>query len=111
MRDAEPRGDARGDADGGVEPGPDHPVDRLRLGESMDRRLVVGSDERPPFDELETGGARVAVDCDHADAVQARRLEQTELRAARSEHEQTSLPRWLHHVHSRDGARHRPRHG
>ena len=56
MREAEPLRHARGDPDRRVRSGRRDAVDRLRLGQPVDRRLVVGWNQRPAVDEREAGG-------------------------------------------------------
>jgi hypothetical protein len=50
----------------------------------VDRRLVLGRDQRAPLRQPEAGGGRITVDGDDAQAARASRLEQSELRRART---------------------------
>ena len=80
MRQPEPRGDARGDPDGPVDPRRDDPVDALGLGEPLDAVLVLGRDDRAAVGVPEPGRVGIAVDRDHVQVALARRGEQPELR-------------------------------
>ena len=82
MRQAEPLGDARRDADRPVGARRDDPVDLARPREPLDPRLVLGRDERPVVGEREAGRRGVAVGGDDVEAARPRRLEQAELRRA-----------------------------
>ena len=84
MRQAEPLGDARRDADRPVGAGRDDPVDVLGAGEPVDARLVLGRDERALVRVGEAGRRRVAVDRDHEEAALARRAQEPDLRGPRS---------------------------
>ena len=73
-------GDARGDPDRPVDPGRDHALDALGVGEALDALLVLGRDDRPPVRVLEPGRRRVAVERDHEEPPLAGCREQAELR-------------------------------
>ncbi len=87
--EAQPLGDARGNGDRPADPGSDHSVDPLRLGQPLDRRLVLDGDDRAPVRVAEPGRRGVAVDRDHEQAAPASRGEQPELGRTCSEDEKT----------------------
>ena len=70
-------------ADSPVDPGRDHPVHALGLGQPLERRLVVERDDRPPIGVAKARRRGVAIDRDHEDASRTRRSQQAELPRAR----------------------------
>ena len=75
VRQAQPRRDPRRRADRRVRAGADHAVDALRLGQSLERGLVVHGDDRPPVGVGESGSGGVAIDRDHEQPAGARSFE------------------------------------
>ena len=75
MRQAEPLGDPRGDADRPVGAGGDQPVDSQGSRQALDRRLVLGREDAAAVGEAEARRRRIAVDDRHPNAAFAGGLE------------------------------------
>lgn len=73
MRQAEARRDPGGWADSPVDPGRDHSLDTLGLGQPLERRLIVERDDCPPIGVAKARRGGVAIDRDHEEASRARR--------------------------------------
>jgi len=81
MREPESLGDPGCDPDRPVGTGRGETGDLSRAGESLDRDLVLGGDDRALVGEREAGRARITVDRDHVQVTaRACGLEQPELR-------------------------------
>ena len=70
--------------DGPVRAGRDDPVDVLGAREAVDRRLVLGRDERPLVRVREAGRGRIAIDRDHEEVALARGAQEPDLRRPRA---------------------------
>jgi hypothetical protein len=84
MRKAGVRGDPGGDAHRPVGAGSDHPVDRHRADQTLDRRLILGREDAAAVGEPEPGRRGIAVDDGEPDAAGTRGLEQPELGGTRA---------------------------
>ena len=84
MREAEPLRDTSADRDRPVDPGRDQPVDAFGRSEPLDRRLVLGGDDRAAVGVAETGRGGIAVDSDHVQLARPRGREQSQLRRSGS---------------------------
>ena len=82
VREAEALGDPRADADRPVGARRDDPVDVERVGEPLDRRLVLRREDAAAVGEPEAGRCRVAVDDGEPEPAPTRRFEQPELSGA-----------------------------
>ena len=83
MRKPETRRHPSGDADRPVGSRRDDPVDALGAGEAVDRRLVLGGDERALVRERESGRRRIAIDSDHEELALAGGAQKADLRRPR----------------------------
>ncbi len=92
VRQAEPLRDARRDADGVVGAGGDEAVHVLRAREPVDGGLVLDRDDRPPVGVSESRSGRVAVGRDEGQSPPPGGGEDSELRRAGAENEQTHRP-------------------
>ena len=90
MRKPEARGHASGH--GGRRAGADHAVDPARVGEALERDLVVELEDRAAVGEPEPGGPRVAVDRDQETAARAGGGEQARLASAEDQQPHESPP-------------------
>src|SRR5690348_9317373 len=89
MRDAEALRDPGGDPDRVIGAGRDEAVHLLRAREPVDRRLVLDRDDRPPVGVAEARRRRVAVGRDDRQPAPPGGGEDSELRRAGAEDEQT----------------------
>jgi hypothetical protein len=87
MRDAQAPGHAGGHGGGSVGGRPNDRVDALGAGQTLDGRLVVGGDERPPVGVAEAGRSGIPIRCDDGQPLAPGRREEAELRRPRAEDE------------------------